>query len=113
MPRTYRRFKLTERLDAGGSAEVEWFARRIGRRGTRSGRLLLGIAWRERRGLRTRTDDDEPEWRVSKNPGQAIYPAEAKDTVYADDTGAFEIEIDGATVDLDAELRGALDRVST
>ena len=108
LPRTYRRFKLTERLDAGGSAEVEWLHDESEGEVHDPDVCCWGLPGETGEAYAHATDDDEPEWRVSKNPGQAIYPAEAKDTVYAGDTGAFEIEIDGATVDLDAELRGAL-----
>lgn len=102
LPRTYRRFVLTEQLDAGGTATVEWSDESTGEvRDTET------AAW----GLEGETgeaaaylDAGKVRWKVVRNPGQGIYEA----TLDADVTAAGDvnvsIEIDGQTRTLEAYM---------
>lgn len=73
LPRTYRRFTLTEQLNAGGSAEVEWDDGTTGEV-VDPDTCCWGLEGETGEAAAFPSDTgDGVEWRVTKNPGQGIY----------------------------------------
>ncbi len=105
-PRTYRRFTLTEQLDAGNDATVEWDD---GTTGTVYDRdtCCWGLEGETGEAAPYPNDDgDGIEWRVTKNPGQGIYKGTLADAETAAGDVNVEIAIDGSTITLSAALAG-------
>lgn len=102
LPRTYRRFTLTEQLDAGGTATVEWSDESTGEV-TDTETAAWGLEG-ETGEAAAYLDAGKVRWKVVKNPGQAVY----KGTLVADVTAAGDtdvsIEIDGQTRTLEAYM---------
>lgn len=106
LPRTYRRFTLTEQLDAGGSAEVEWEDGESGTVYDRDTRCW-GLEGETGQAAAVADDNGDVEWRVTGNPGQGIYTG----SLAADATGTgavnVTIAIDGTNRTVSAQLRAA------
>jgi hypothetical protein len=93
--RSYRRFTLTSRLDAGGDATVEWLD---GETGTVYDRdtCCWGLEGETGEAVLVSDKDGDSEWRVCKNPGQGGYPG----TLKSDTTSSpcdVNIVIEGVT----------------
>lgn len=124
-PRTYRRFRLLEQLDAGGSAQVEWFVPHWvpppedpenppddyddGTTGTVYARNwnfygLPGEIGEASPAIGTAGD---LEWQVTQNPGQPVYPVLASaDVASSSSTGTFTTSIDGEDVEVEVAVPG-------
>ncbi len=105
LPRTYRRFTLTEQLDAGGDATVEWDD---GTTGTVYDRdtCCWGLEGETGEAAAYPDESGGVEWRVTKNPGQGTYKGTLADAETAAGDVDVEIEIDGSTITLSAALVG-------
>ena len=102
LPRTYRRFTLTETLNAGSSAAVTW---PDGSTGTVWDRdtCCWGLTGETGEAYAVGTGTGV-EWRVSKNPGQGGYPGALKsDTTSSPAT--VQITIEGQTREVSCVLR--------
>ncbi len=104
LPRCYRRFTLTEQLDAGGDATVEWDD---GTTGTVYDRDTCCWGLEGETGEAAAYPDDSGgiEWRVTRNPGQGTYKAALTDDETAAGSIDVSIDIEGATRTLSATLR--------
>jgi hypothetical protein len=104
LPRTYRPFTLTEQLDAGSSAAVEWDDGTTGEVHD-TDTCCWGLAGETGEAAAYPDDDDGVQWRVVKNPGQGIYRGSLDSA--AGSTGATDVSISiaGEDVTLSAMLR--------
>ena len=91
LPRTYRRFTLSETLNAGSSAAVTWPDDSTGTVWDRD-TCCWGLTGETGEAHAVPTEDGI-EWRVCKNPGQATYPGSLKsDTTSSPTTVNVTIE---------------------
>lgn len=91
LPRTHRRFTLTETLNAGSSAAVTWPDDSTGTVWDRD-KCCYGLEGETGEAYAVATEDGI-EWRVCKNPGQATYPGSLKsDTTSSPTTVNVTIE---------------------
>jgi len=103
LPRTYRRFTLTETLNAGSSAAVTWSDDDTEGEVTDPDKCCYGLIGETGEAYAAPTDDGI-EWRVSKNPGQPAYPG----TLAADTTSSpttVNVTIEGETREVSCVLR--------
>lgn len=103
LPRTYRRFTLTETLNAGSSAAVTWSDDDTAGEVTDPETCCYGLAGETGEAYAVGTETGV-EWRVCKNPGQGGYPGALKsDTTSSPAT--VQITIEGQTREVSCVLR--------
>jgi hypothetical protein len=103
LPRTYRRFTLTEQLDAGSSAAVEWDDGTTGTVVDNDTRCW-GLEGETGEAAAVATDDGDVEWRVTGNPGQPIYSGSLDDDTTSSPTDVV-VSIEGNSRTVECELR--------
>ena len=103
LPRTYRRFTLTETLNAGSSAAVEWEDGTTGEVHDPD-TCCWGLAGETGEAAAYPDDDDGVQWRVVKNPGQAIYRGSLDNASSSSGDVDVSISIGEGTRTVSAEL---------
>lgn len=106
LPRTYRRFTLTEQLDAGGSADVAWPDGSTGTV-TDANTAAWGLEGETGEAAAYPDGSGGVEWRITTNPGQAIYEATLDNDVTAAGDVDVSIGIGGNTRTLSAYMPAA------